>query len=117
MSDIPCPSCGGSKQLQIVHVKYAPGYKGPPVTEMPCIVCDGAGTITAVREQRMERGGKFHKYRVDFLQLGLRKAAELWGINAVQLSYIEQGRVETDWVPPGFLDWVGTAEPKTTEPQ
>jgi hypothetical protein len=60
----------------------------------------------------MIRGGKFHKYRVEVLQLGLRKAAELWGINAVQLSYIEQGRVETDWVPPGYVEEV---EPKPEE--
>jgi hypothetical protein len=81
---------------------------------MPCIVCDGKGTITDVRERRMERGAKFHNYRVDVLQLGLRKAAELWGMKPTELSYIEQGRVETDWVPPGYVEGK-IAEPKSGE--
>jgi hypothetical protein len=61
----------------------------------------------------MERGGQFHNYRVDVLGLGLREAAKLWGMKPTDLSYIEQGRVETDWVPPGFVEPVKAARPET----
>lgn len=117
MSDITCPSCKGSKQLQIVHVKYAPGYSGPPITEMPCVVCNGKGVVSEEREQRMERGGQFHNYRVKVLGLGLREAARLWGFSGTELSRIEQGLIKTDWVPPGFVEPVKAAEPETGDSQ
>lgn len=98
--------------MQLVHVKYAPGYSGPPITELPCVVCNGKGVVSDVREQCMIRGAKFHDFRVNVLQLGLRKAAELWGMKPTELSYIEQGKVETDWVPPGYVEEV---EPKPEE--
>ena len=116
MSDIPCPSCKSSKQLQIVHVKYAPGYSGPPISEMPCVVCNGKGVVSEEREQRMERGGQFHNYRVKVLGLGLREAARLWGFSGTELSRIEQGLIKTDWVPPGFVEPVKTAKPETEDP-
>lgn len=90
--------------MQLVHVKYAPGYSGPPITEMPCVVCNGKGVVSEERERRMERGGKFHNYRVDVLGLGLREAAKRWGFSATELSRIEQGLIKTDWVPPGYVE-------------
>ena len=98
--------------MQLVHVKYAPGYSGPPITEMPCVVCNGKGVVSEERERRMERGGKFHNYRVDVLGLGLREAAKRWGFSATELSRIEQGLIKTDWVPPGYVEEV---EPKPEE--
>lgn len=98
--------------MQLVHVKYAPGYSGPPITELPCVVCNGKGVVSDVREQCMIRGAKFHDFRVNVLQLGLRKAAELWGMKPTELSRIEQGLIKTDWVPPGYVEEV---EPKPEE--
>ena len=104
MSDIICPGCRGEKTAKVLHVNYAPGYSGPPITELPCFVCDGLGTITDLRKKLMERGEKLRRFRVDVLGLGLREAASRWGFSGSELSYIEQGRINTDWAPPGYKE-------------
>lgn len=97
-----CPGCQGSKVLQATFVRYMPGYEGPPIRSMPCTVCDGVGWVTAQRLARLKLGEAFRAYRVESLGLGLRAAAVAWGLQVSELSAIEQGRVATDWVPPGF---------------
>lgn len=104
MSELPCPGCRGEKKTQLVHVKYAPGYSGPPITELPCFVCDGSGTITDKRHQLMKHGEKIRRFRVEVLGLGLREAATRWGFSGSELSYIEQGRIATNWTPPGYKE-------------
>lgn len=99
-----CPACDGKKTITGVFVKYAPGHAGPPVREFPCHVCDGRGEVTHDQILRMERGEKFRHYRSMILGYGLRAAAERWGTKPSELSYIEQGKTETDWTPPGWSD-------------
>lgn len=73
-----------------------------PMGDYLCDVCDGIGQVTCNRLHRMQRGEALRHYRVKSCGLGLREAARLWNIKAVDLSRIEQGLVVTNWVPPGF---------------
>ena len=102
--DAECPSCGGEKTVTATGIRYAPGFSGPQVLEMPCFVCDGVGRISLSQVERMERGESFRRYRVDVLQLGLRSAADKWNMKASELSQIEQGKLSTYWTPPGWSD-------------
>lgn len=99
-----CPACDGAKTVVAFGIRYAPGHSGPPHRELPCHVCDGIGEVSGEQVSRMERGGRFRRHRVDVLRLGLREAAIKWGMKPSELSYIEQGKVATDWTPPGLAD-------------
>lgn len=102
--DAICPWCGGEKTVTATGIRYAPGFSGPQVLEMPCFVCDGVGKISTFQVDRMRLGESFRHYRVDVLGLGLREAANKWGMKASELSYIEQGKTATDWTPPGWSE-------------
>lgn len=101
-SNILCPSCHGKKQVPVFGIRYAPGHTGPSSGIFPCHFCEGVGTISTERQARIAIGKAYHDYRVEVLQLGLREAADLWGLKPSHLSSIELGKVETDWKPPGF---------------
>ena len=101
---VACPECDGDKTMTAVFVRYAPGHSGPPVRELPCHVCEGRGEVSNEQVLRMERGNKFRHYRSRILGYGLREAADMWGMKASELSYIEQGKIVTDWTPPGWAD-------------
>jgi hypothetical protein len=100
---ITCPSCDGDKQLP-AFVSYAPGFSGPPVRLLPCPECDGVGSITQEHQARKQLGESMRKYRTNALQLGLREAADKWGMRPSVLSMIEQGKIVSDWRPPGFTE-------------
>ncbi len=104
LDDVTCPSCAGHKTVTATGIRYAPGFSGPQVVEMPCFVCDGVGRISTFQVARMKLGESFRHHRVFVLGLGLRKAANKWGMKAFELSGIEQGKTVTDWTPPGWLD-------------
>lgn len=99
-----CPSCDGGKTTTAVFVRYAPSHNGAPVRQLPCHVCGGCGHVASDQIARMNRGRCFRRYRVDVLSLGLREAANKWGMKASELSCIEQGKTETEWTPPGWAD-------------
>jgi hypothetical protein len=88
-----CPRCDGHKTLDA----FFKGMHAP----MTCYVCNGAGTVTAMQLARIEHGQRIRDYR-EQRELGLREAANMWGLKPSYLSLIEQGRVTTDWVPPSF---------------
>lgn len=114
---VTCPDCDGKKKSVASGVRYAPGVSGPPVVELPCVTCSGEGVLTTQQVQRMRRGVLFRKYRVVHLELGLREAASRWGMLASTLGDIESGRVETDWVPPGFVSWITCGLPISSAPR
>lgn len=99
---VQCPACNGDKTMTAVFVKYAPGYSGPPIREFDCYLCNGKGEVPKDQIERTDRGNAFRRFRVSELGLGLREAADKWGMKASELSLIEQGMTETDWKPPGF---------------
>lgn len=101
---VVCPECDGEKTVTADFVRYVPGHSGPPVRELPCHVCDGRGEVSSEQVSRMGRGDKFRHYRAMILGYGLREAADRWGMKASELSYIEQGKTVTDWIPPGWAD-------------
>ncbi len=74
-----CPSCCGRKTVIATGIRYAAGFDGPQVVEMPCFVCDGVGRISSFQVDRMRLGESFRHYRVSVLHMGLREAAEKWG--------------------------------------
>lgn len=103
MSEIVCPRCHGNKKLTGIFPSYAPGRSGPPVIEMDCHICRGTGTVDSKTIQLIEAGRRCRKFRVEICGLGLRRAAEQWGMNPSELSRIEQGVSEnTKWKPPGY---------------
>jgi hypothetical protein len=89
-----CPRCDGSKKMIGMFPKYVEGHSGPPAIELDCPICSGQGTVSSDFEERSKRGAEFHRIRVDVLGLGLREAADLWGMKASELSNIETGRVD-----------------------
>lgn len=99
-----CPSCDGKRTIVAFGIRYAPGHSGPPVRELPCHVCDGLGEVSRDQVSRMDRGERFRRHRVGVLGLGLQEAALQWGKKPSELSCIEQGKIETDWTPPGWPD-------------
>lgn len=103
MSNVQCPRCEGRKKVVAFGIVYKPGHDGPPVNLVLCPCCDGVGELTQERMARMQLGERFREYR-EKLGLGLRAAANEWGMKPSELSYIEQGRTVTDWKPPGFSD-------------
>lgn len=101
-SCVVCPGCEGSKVTEMVFVSYAPDYDGPPVRDVPCVVCDGIGNISAERMRLIELGESYRRFRVDVVKYGLREASEKWGVSVLELSLIEQGKSKTTWTPPGW---------------
>jgi hypothetical protein len=101
---VTCPMCNGEKTLTAAFMRYSPVYEGPVVREFPCYICNSMGYVSKKQFARAERGEKFRRHRVDVLNLGLREAATAWGMMPSRLSHIEQGKVETDWTPPGWSD-------------
>jgi hypothetical protein len=101
----PCPLCEGEQTLLATGIRYSPDFKGPRPNAMnvPCFGCEGSGIVSQQKLARMERGERWHGYRVNTLQLTLREAASKWGMNPSQLSRLEQGKEETDWSPPGYV--------------
>lgn len=99
-----CPRCSGSGEVTVVFVTAKPRSCGMPMGEYPCDACDGTGQVTCNKLHRMKRGESLRHYRVKVCGLGLREAARLWNIKAVDLSRIEQGLVVTNWAPPGFVE-------------
>lgn len=99
-----CPACDGEGAMVVFGIRYAPGHSGPPVRKLRCHVCEGRGEVSGEQVLRMERGKSFRNYRVSILSFGLREASNKWGMRAVELSRIEQGKTETDWTPPGWCD-------------
>jgi hypothetical protein len=100
---VTCPRCSGSGEVTVVFVTSQPRSK-PPIGEFECYACHGEGKVTQHKLSKMKRGEEFRKYRVTGCGIGLREAAKRWGIKAVELSEIEQGIRQTDWIPPGFND-------------
>jgi hypothetical protein len=71
---------------------------------IPCPDCNGLGIVTPEFIERYTRGLDFKSYR-ERLGLGLREAADKWGIKASMLSDIEWGRIEIPhWTPPGYSE-------------
>ncbi len=101
---VMCPGCKGSKTMMACFVIYSPGHKGPRFREHNCSTCKGRGEISIEQHHRMELGKKYRDYRLNVIGYGLIQAAEKWGMNASDLSYIEQGKVVTDWTPPGWTE-------------
>lgn len=58
---------------------------------MPCLTCDGTGTVTAERAMRMNAGEQMRRDRV---QRGVSRNEEArrLGITPIELSHREQGR-------------------------
>lgn len=106
MPRFACPRCGGSKNAFAFGAIYKEGHSGPSSMIVPCNLCSGEGYVSGQRLALICRGQKFQEYREN-LQLGLREAAVAWGMSPSELSHIEQGRVATDWKPPGFEDYKG----------
>jgi hypothetical protein len=106
---ITCPACEGKKQLPC-FVAYAPGFSGPPVRLMNCPDCAGLGTVTQEFIKRKQLGESMRNYRVNILQMGLREAANEWGMKPSELCQIESGRVVSDWRPLGYDSWSEPAQ-------
>lgn len=100
-SYITCPECGGDR-LTVGLAKFTSGGCGPFAVD--CQACNGSGKITLENFANMAHGNKLQEYRVNVMELGLREAADQWGMKASELSAIERGKVITSWVPPGYVD-------------
>jgi hypothetical protein len=74
---------------------------------LPCPGCDGVGSITQEQQEQKNLGQSMRDYRVNVLRMGLREAADKWGMKPSELSNIESGRVVSDWRPIGFESWSG----------
>ena len=84
-----CPTCKGAK----VTIGYAcPGFRR---VELPCSTCDGQGAVTPAMQDYQARGEKMRADRVGRM-VSLREEAQRLGISAVELSHLEQGKVD-DW--------------------
>lgn len=104
MSLVVCPTCNGSKQLFLLCVSYTKTLSQKRTGEISCFVCNGTGSISSDQLQRSEKGAKFRNYRESTLNLGLREAAELWGMSPSVLSAIELGLLVSEWTPPGWKE-------------
>lgn len=100
-----CPVCEGSETVIATGIRYSPDFQGSrqPAITMPCFGCKGEGKVSPAKLALMERGESWHAYRVNTLGLTLREAASLWGMKPSELSRLEQGEVDTDWSPPGYV--------------
>lgn len=94
---IECPSCRGARLEPMETLAHA---CRPIKARLPCFQCDGAGRLSAKAPEWIARGRMLKDLRLA-AAMGLRQAAELWGIHAAELSDIEHGRIDnTRWRSP-----------------
>ena len=98
---VDCPDCEGKGTQFVFGIRYAPGHSGPTAKDIPCTRCNGRKVIQEKQLAWIERGRELRRVRVEELQLGLREAADLWGMRASHLSKLESGKIDnSDWSPP-----------------
>ena len=86
IDSIVCPECRGTKE---VGVLVCPGgiFK-----MIDCRMCNGSGEITPEHQARIEAGKKLRADRIA-RGLSLREEASRLGIDPIDLSHKENGRV------------------------
>jgi hypothetical protein len=96
---ISCPMCRGGP-LVVLTVKTVGGRRLTEeqlraISQIECPDCDGLGIIMPRRYGWHVLGEKLKTWRVKVKRLGLREAAEKWGLTPSRLLGIEHGRVYT----------------------
>lgn len=101
-----CPECKGERVL-VGFVDYSdrPG----DLRRIPCLRCDGRGYVPDHEREWIEMGRAFRRHRRE-KQVTLRRATELLGISAVELSTMERGQAD----PSGLMARLDTALKKTS---
>jgi len=89
-----CPQCKGSGQ-SYCHLNY--GERGGEWKWLPCTLCCGDKEISEEQFGWLSKGKALRAARLS-RNLILRDAAKLLGMNAVDLSKIEQGKASPDGV-------------------
>lgn len=87
-----CPDCEGHGKTVATHVSYANGTHGYGVA-MPCLRCSGSGTVPDVMREWMARGRRLREKRLA-ARRNLREEAARRGLNVVELSQMEHGKIE-----------------------
>lgn len=92
MTEIPCPSCQGSKG-GIVHIHFA---NVPDRWEWrTCSTCGGTGTISQEIADRIQWGEAIREDRKTRLA-SLKDEAKRLGVSYVELSHAENGRADRE---------------------
>lgn len=94
-----CPMCSGDGFIIAAGIIYAEGHSGPPVDRLPCPRCSGKCSISWDEFRWGLKGDQLRSEREN-MGLGLRQAADLWGMKPSELSDIESGKVDNlEWSP------------------
>lgn len=87
-----CPDCKGSGVTVADHVRYADG-SGAWNVPGRCYQCDGSGTITDEQARWIGEGQRMREDRVAH-GVGLRLEAAHRGMSVIDLSHMEQGKIQ-----------------------
>lgn len=85
-----CPRCNGKKESH--GFGCGPGVAMRPIT-LQCNLCEGHGKVDRAACERYHLGQQIKLRRMRDKQSGREWCAQ-WGITAIELSYIEQGRID-----------------------
>ena len=96
-----CPNCRTTGSIHAVSFRNVAARGGDPNVVLKCPNCKGEGSIPVEMLEWMDHGERVRIQRVHELKLGLRTAADMWGMKASELSAIEQGlHYNLAWSPP-----------------
>lgn len=96
-----CPDCDNGKTGPPSFVRWSPGRKPKTEAEMKqaieklcvCHLCDGKGEVPDHTAEWIAQGNAFRELRIR-KGLGLRRAADILGVRASEISDAELGKVQ-----------------------